>query len=360
MSPPSRNHHWIDATLNAVATPIVVADTPQRLILFANRAAVGLIGSEAVGVTVGEAFGLHSGFHMTDSTGRLISREHNPVKHASQGESVGPIELLWHRRGEVVVLVCYAEQIPPTDEEPAAIVLSLFDVTQMRKLQRELAKAETARDEFVHLAAHELRTPLTSLRLQVELARRRHSGLPEILAVGTAVDRVTKRVEQLIDVADMRKHLVALHPERVDLLDIVGEAVGLMAPQAGWAKCSMTIGPSPPIFGNWDRPRLIQVIASLLSNAVRFGPGKPVEIVPRDDGPEAEVRVVDHGIGIKPLDREVIFERFQRQVSSAHFGGLGLDLWITREILRQMKGSIHVEDTPNGGATMIVRLPKGS
>ena len=132
-----------------------------------------------------------------------------------------------------------------------------------------------------------------------------------------------------------------------------------MAPQAGWARCSVTIAPSPPIFGNWDRPRLIQIIASLLSNALRFGAGKPVEVVPRSNGAEAEVSVIDHGIGIKPIDREVIFERFQRQVSSAHYGGLGLDLWITRELLQQMKGSIRVEDTPGGGATMIIRVPKG-
>jgi len=128
---PTRQHRWCEATLNAVATPILVADALERHILFVNRAAVGLIGSEAVGVTVADAFGLNSGFYMTDSSGCRISRQDNPVSQAAQGENVGPVELLWHGRGETIVLVCFAEQIAPTGGDSAAIVLSLFDVTQM-------------------------------------------------------------------------------------------------------------------------------------------------------------------------------------------------------------------------------------
>src|SRR3954463_1172075 len=107
---PPRKHRWCEATLNAVATPILVADVLERLILFVNRAAVGLIGSDAVGVTIGDAFGLNSGCYMTDSGGRRITREDNPASHAAEGQNVGPVELLWHGRGEIVSLACFAEQ----------------------------------------------------------------------------------------------------------------------------------------------------------------------------------------------------------------------------------------------------------
>jgi len=357
MGPP-HEHQWTEATLNAIATPVLVAGAGDRLVIFVNRAATRLIGADSVGSTVGQAFGFDTGRHMTDVEGRPISREDNPVARAARGEDVGPIELLWHGQGQIVALVCYAEQVPAIAGEPAAVVLSFFDVSRLRKLQEELARAERARDEFVLLAAHELRTPLTSLRLRVEVARRKHSDLPGILAVSHAVDRMAKRVEQLLDVADIREHLVTLQPAPVDLLEVVGDAAHLLESQARWAKCSMTIAPARPTFGSWDQPRLTQVVASLMSNAVKFGAGKPVEIVLRDEGDEASVSVIDHGIGVSASDREVIFERFHRPASPAHFGGLGLDLWITRELLHQMGGTVTVDETPQGGATFIIRVPR--
>jgi signal transduction histidine kinase len=354
----SPQQRWTEATLNAVATPVLIADAAHRLVLFVNRAATKFIGTDAVGTTMGRAFGLETGRRMTDAEGRPITRENNLIARAAGGEDVGPVELLWHCGGDSVALVCFAERVPPAAGESAAIVMSFFDVTQLRKVQQELARAERARDEFVQLAAHELRTPLTSLRLRIASALRKHADLPRVLAVGHAVDRMSKRVEQLIDVAGMREHLVVLHPEHVDLVEILREAASLLESQARWAKSSVTIAPTPPIFGSWDVARFTQVIASVLSNAVKFGAGNPVELVPSEHGDEASVSVIDHGIGISESDREVIFERFQRRASAAHFGGLGLDLWITREVLRQMRGTITVDVTPGGGATFVIRVPK--
>jgi signal transduction histidine kinase len=349
---------WTENILDAVATPVVIAGASDRTIMFANRAATKFIGNHAVGSTVHQAFGLDSGHKITDPEGRPIEHDEGPIVRAAQGEPVGPVEVLWHCPAQVFAFVCYAERIPPAAGVPAAVVLSFFDVTAIRKLQENLAKAEKARDEFVHLAAHELRTPLTGLRLRVESAMRRYTDLPGVAAVAKAVDRMSRRVEQLIDVADMREQLVSLDPERVDLVEIVQDAVLLMEPQAQWARSELIVEPTAPIVGSWDVTRLTQVIASILSNAVKFGAGKPVELVARGDGNTASVTVIDHGIGILKEDREVIFERFQRRASAAHFGGLGLDLWVARELLRQMGGAIEVSDTEGGGATFTVRVPK--
>ena len=108
----------------------------------------------------------------------------------------------------------------------------------------------------------------------------------------------------------------------------------------------------------WDRTRLKHVITNLLSNALRFGAAKPIRIECLDLGDRVSIAVSDQGIGIDPSDHERIFERFGRAVSSRHYGGLGLGLWVTREILTQMGGSIAVNSALGQGATFTVTLPK--
>jgi PAS domain S-box-containing protein len=350
---------WSDSALHAVRTPILIVDPTNRTILFGNRAANLMFGTvSSVGSTVGRAFGIEAGYRLTDASDCPIKPDDNAVTQAARGEQVGPVELHWYTPTSRIVLVCFAELLGGRDSEHRAVVISLFDVTQLRRLRDELSRAERARDDFVHLVAHELRTPMTGLRLQVEAARRKHSDLPGILAVGRAVDRMSKRVEQLLDVADMHEHLVVLHTEYIDLRDVVREAIQLLQPQASWSRCDVRVSYGPPCLGLWDGPRLVQVVTSIVANAVKFGVGKPVQVLLHDEGGSGAVSVIDHGIGVAPEDRETIFERFERRASLTNYGGLGLDLWVTRELLRQMGGSVEVGDTPGGGATFTVHVPK--
>ena len=109
--------------------------------------------------------------------------------------------------------------------------------------------------------------------------------------------------------------------------------------------------------GPLDRVRLGQVVTNLLQNAARYGQGRPVEVRVEHAGGVASLLVVDHGMGIAPEDRARIFEKFERAVSARQFGGLGLGLWISRQIVEAHGGRILVEDTPGGGATFKVELP---
>ena len=99
------------------------------------------------------------------------------------------------------------------------------------------------------------------------------------------------------------------------------------------------------------------LLRAVLSNAVRYGPGKPVEVRLRRQDGRARLEVVDHGLGVKPEDRARIFNRFERAVSVRHYGGLGLGLWVSRQVVEAHGGSITVSDTPGGGATLTVELP---
>jgi signal transduction histidine kinase len=113
------------------------------------------------------------------------------------------------------------------------------------------------------------------------------------------------------------------------------------------------------VVGYWDRARLNQVLSNLLSNAVKYGAGQPVLVDLQAEGADGVVVVRDHGIGIAPENQLRIFEKFERAAPERQFGGLGLGLWICREIVTAMKGSLDVSSAPGAGATFTVRLPRG-
>ena len=121
----------------------------------------------------------------------------------------------------------------------------------------------------------------------------------------------------------------------------------------------VTLTSDTSVVGAYDRMRIDQVLTNLLSNAMKYGGGKPIEVALRGAGGRARLSVTDHGIGIAREDRERIFERFERAVPVRHFGGLGLGLWIAEQIVKAHGGSITVTDTPGGGATFTVELPAG-
>jgi len=108
----------------------------------------------------------------------------------------------------------------------------------------------------------------------------------------------------------------------------------------------------------WDRSRVDQILTNLVTNAIKYGQGKPVDITIKGDETRAELRVVDHGIGVAPEQQERIFGKFERAASQRNYGGLGLGLWITRELVELMQGKVTVESTPGHGATFIVSLPR--
>jgi signal transduction histidine kinase len=113
------------------------------------------------------------------------------------------------------------------------------------------------------------------------------------------------------------------------------------------------------VVGSWDRGRLEQVVTNLLSNAVKYGDCKPIDLAVEaaDDG-QARLVVRDHGLGIAAHDQARIFERFERAASSRHFGGIGLGLWIVRQIVIALGGSVSVESELGSGSTFTVTLPR--
>jgi signal transduction histidine kinase len=311
---------------------------------------------------------------------------------------------------------------------PLGAVTILHDQTERKRLEREseaaraneLAVREVNQrlDTFVGVAAHDLRTPLAVSRMVLERAQMRlqhpapqavadgsQDGVAPTMAespadriaaraletVGRQLDRLSRLVEQLLDVARIRKGSLALERRPCDLVDLVRECVEeqrLLAPERTIA---LTLpgpdavdvaahGPDAaedpdaggrPILVEADADRLGQVVTNYLTNALRYAPeDQPVEVRVRVVGEEAthaegggtaadlaRVEVRDHGPGIPPEEQEAIWERFQRAPSVQGGTGVGLGLYIARLLVEQQGGRVGVESAPGQGSTFWFTLP---
>jgi PAS domain S-box-containing protein len=232
----------------------------------------------------------------------------------------------------------------------------------------DLKQAVDARDEFLSVASHELRTPLTTLMLQLDSLARSTAGREmderSRRRIGDAVrqaQRLDRLVGSLLDVSRISAGRLELELGDVELAELVRQAVERLGEHAQRAGSEIRVRADQTAQGQWDRARLEQVVTNLLANAVKYGQGKPIEVVVDVcEGDRVRLVVADQGIGV-PLEQQArIFDRFHRAVSSRNFGGLGMGLYITRQIVAAHGGSIAVRSEPGQGATFIVELPRSA
>ncbi|MCA1662701.1 MAG: HAMP domain-containing histidine kinase [Myxococcales bacterium] len=220
------------------------------------------------------------------------------------------------------------------------------------------------------VASHELRTPLTSLQLTAssvlrQLQRAEGKSLPapmldeRMRTVKRQLDRLEQLITALLDVSRIGAGRLALQLERVDLVEVANDVLTRLRDEASRQNVCLELHAPPSLLGIWDRSRLDQILTNLVTNAIKYGQSKPVDLVVAANGGAAEVRVVDRGIGVDPDHQERIFGKFERAASQRNYGGLGLGLWITRELVELMRGEVRVDSTPDHGATFIVSLPRG-
>jgi signal transduction histidine kinase len=230
-------------------------------------------------------------------------------------------------------------------------------------LYREAREAIAARDEFLSVASHELNTPLATLTLQLDeillRARNNDHEIPDrgVVLARRQVERLSRLVSNLLDVSRISAEQIQLRLTEVDLTATTREVMDQFAAELSRAGCATDLVATRAVVGRWDPLRLEQVIANLLSNACKYGAGKPISVSVEMEGDLARLSVRDHGIGIAPSDHERIFERFERAASARHYGGLGLGLYITRQVVEAHGGTIRVVSHTGAGSTFAVELP---
>ncbi|WP_437727500.1 ATP-binding protein [Sorangium sp. So ce861] len=238
------------------------------------------------------------------------------------------------------------------------------------RLYQDAQSAIALRDEFLSIASHELKTPLTPLSLQIQILTRRAPELcpdKERLAwltdrlglVRRQGERLRRLVDNLLDISRISAGRLALELEPVRLSEIVRQVVTRFHEGGEVAESGsrVTVSAGDDGAGNWDRLRLEQVVDNLVSNALKYGQGEPIEIAVDSAGSSATLTIADHGIGIAPEHLGRIFGRFERAVSARHYGGLGMGLYITRQLVEALDGSIEVSSVLGEGSTFKVTLP---
>jgi signal transduction histidine kinase len=274
----------------------------------------------------------------------------------ARGQALGAIVLLSSARR-----ARFSDEDVQLAEDLARLVSSAIEAS---RLYRRAQEAVAARDEFLSIASHELKTPLTSLVLHTDSLRAaaRRGTLAQaankVELIRRSVDRLSRLVTSLLDISRISAGRLDLEVEEVDLAEVAREVVARFDEEAVRAGCTLVVN-AHAVAGRWDRMRMDQVITNLLANAVKYGPGKPVMIRVEPDGDRAILSVRDHGIGISEDDQRRIFQRFERAVSKRNYGGFGLGLWIVRQIVEALGGSVRVESTPGQGSLFTVELARG-
>lgn len=325
-----------------VADAILVTGSDQR-ITDANAAASSMLGythEELLAIDIGELIDERQ--HLSDD---------EIEEFAATGHWQTRIRLRRKDGTTVPVEVSATEVVLPDGLVYISVIRDISERSRLEHLQRD----------FLAMVTHDLRSPLTALKGQAQLLRRR---MPEDARTSSSLEsmldqvgRMEHLIDDLADVVRLESGELQLRPQRMDLLDLVEHEIALAREHPG--ACTFRLESEPErLVGTWDRQRLGQVLQNLLSNAVKYSPeGGEIIVRLEEDGDDALIRVIDHGMGIPAENLPLLFQRFYR-VEATGAGGLGLGLYITQMLVDVHGGEITATSVPGEGSEFRVRLPK--
>ena len=267
------------------------------------------------------------------------------------------------------LLVLY-EDLSYASRQRAEAETALRLVAEQRaRLLEDRRQAVAARDQFLAVVAHELRTPLATLTLLVDcLITPLHPHSPtepgdvvvqkrQLVMLKRQVDRLTTLVVEMLDVSRITGGGLQLSLGPVDLRDIVRHVLDRFDLEIQRRHVTLMVNAPDPARGIWDAARIDQVITNLISNALKYGAGRPIEVSVRVEASQAVLVVRDHGIGIPDEEQSKIFGPFAPVLAATHHAGLGLSLWMAQQIVQASGGRIKVDSRPEHGSTFTVELP---
>lgn len=337
---------------------IWVARAPGGEFVYANKIFAEIIGMGArADLAVGD-FAQPYGIY--DRAGRLYPEDRLPFARALAERTTVVVEdIVIHRSdGGRVNIRAQARPIL-RDGVISHVVVAFFDIS------RQVA-AEQARDDFISAASHELNTPIGALQIRAQsllqmLQRGGSIGTEQLIQWAAHAERQVRRLvrlsEALLDVSRIRAGRIELKQEPVDLAVLARGLAWRLAEDLPGISTPLEVDAPDSLPGIGDPLRLEQVLINLLSNAAKYGQGRPIHLTLAARDGVARIVVRDQGIGISADEQHRIFEPFERTESAASYGGLGLGLWIVQEIVTRMEGCVGVSSEPGRGATFTVEIP---
>jgi signal transduction histidine kinase len=229
-----------------------------------------------------------------------------------------------------------------------------------------LKQADRRKDEFLATLAHELRNPLAPIRNSLHILRLSDSQDETAVRLYEVMERqlghLVRLVDDLFELSRITRGLIELRPKRIELAALVRSAVETSAPLVESAHHQLAISlPAEPIFVDVDPVRMVQVIANLLNNAVKYtDDGGQIWLNARVADGAAVISVRDNGIGIAPAMRSRIFEMFAQadRAAGRSYGGLGIGLTLVRSLVEMHGGRVEVKSEGEGhGSEFLVHLP---
>ena len=344
----------LQAVLHQLPEGVLLFDAGERLEM-SNQSVEQILGQPVDPSTPSAGFATRYGFVRGD--GRPYLHGDDPIARTfSTGvPALGEEVTVRRADGRDIPVVSNVAPVRDASGRLTAVIMVFQDITSLREMDR-------LKDDFLSIAGHELRTPITTVRGLAQLVGRRRDRLDAgtidgaLSTIVEQTEQMSRLVDELLDVSRIRTGRLSLQSAPLDLAPVLEAAVRRARSQRG-GPVELTIQGKLPVEG--DRDRLDQVFVNLLDNASKYSEaGSAISVTARRSEREVIVSVADRGVGVPPESLERLFERFYRAENAVHHAsGLGLGLYLCREIVERHGGRIAVESTRGEGTTFTVRLP---
>lgn len=240
---------------------------------------------------------------------------------------------------------------------------------ELHAAQLELQRALKMRDDFMSLVGHELRTPLNTLYVETQIRQLQlkkgdmNAFSAEKLEAMVArdsrqINSMIRLISDMNDVSRMQNGKLSIRPSVTNLTQLLQQIITDLSWQAEASGCSFVTEMEENVTGTWDELRVEQIIINLLTNALRYGNSKPIAITLCTTAETVEIAVRDQGIGIAAAAQQRIFEKFERAETKRVSDGLGMGLYIARQLAEAHQGTLEVESIPDKGSTFRLKLPR--
>ena len=301
----------------------------------------------------------------------FVSAAGKELNYAFKGYESGAVDFLYKPldiaavKSKVNVFVALCQQRHEVKRQVEALEQSR---RELHATQAELERSVKMRDDFMSMVAHELRTPLNTLYLEtqmrgMQLDKGNMGAFSEeqlrrmVARDGRQIQSMIRLINDMVDVSRIRSGKLSIRPAQTELSALLERIVSDLAQRTEAAGGTIALEAPHPVEGVWDEFRVEQIIINLLTNALRYGGSKPVKITLEQVEGRARVEVRDQGVGISPEDQVRIFHPFERAGTKDVREGLGLGLYIARQLAESHGGTLEVDSVPEQGAAFCLTLP---